>query len=431
MFKNKNWRLAALAALLTLVAGCHGGHTQNSTDMRAVNAVIDAEPLDVLVDNDVKFGGLAFGATSPFSEFSSGGREVTLRSASNQAVFFDKNLNFGSGANYTLVIYGTRSAMSALQLTDDIVSPDTAPASGNFKIRAVGASADSGPVDVYVTQAADISNSPATIGSISFTSVSGYSESAAGSYRIVLTVTGTKDVLFQSAPQTFAAGSIYSLVVVPSGGGKLANALLLLQGQGGTGTLLANPSGRIKAVNAVPDSNGFNFKADGTMLLSNVPFGGSSSYVSLATGARTLQLEASNVPGTNVATLPLQVDPARDYTAVAVNSLAQAQLVTFADDNSLPATGFAKIRFANALASAPGADVLVNFASQVSGLAYKSASSYYTFAPSLTYTFTFATPGGITVLATLTPVEIDAGAVYTVYLVGTASAPQLRLVRDR
>ena len=45
---RKTW-LAALLAALALLSGCHnGGHAQNSTDMRSVNAVGDSEPLDVV-----------------------------------------------------------------------------------------------------------------------------------------------------------------------------------------------------------------------------------------------------------------------------------------------------------------------------------------------------------------------------------------------
>jgi len=423
---------AALAASAVLLSACHnGGHSQNSTDMRAVNAVIGSDPLDVLVAGDVKFTGLTYGSTPAFANFSSGGQEVTVRSTPTHAIFFDKSLNFGDGATSTLVIYGSTSSISALQLSDDITSPDTPPASGNFKIRVAGASTDSGPVDLYVTPGTDLSNVPATLGGVTLGSVSAYAETTAGSYVLSLTIAGTKDLLFQSAPMPLAAGAAYSLAVLPSGGGKLSNALLLQQGQGGTGTLLSNPNGRVKAVNAIPDSTPLNFLADGTPLLSNVPFAGASDYVPLASGSHTLQLEASNVPGSVVTTLPLPVSPARDYTMVAVNSIAQAQLITFTDDNTAPPVGFAKLRFANALVGSAGTDVLVNFATQATSLAYKSASSYYTLAPSTTYTITFTSPGGVSVLATLTPAELDAGGVYTAYLFGTAPSPQVRLVRDR
>jgi hypothetical protein len=227
---------------------------------------------------------------------------------------------------------------------------------------------------------------------------------------------------------TFSEGQIATLGIFPALGGKLVNGVVLMSSGG---TFLPNPLGRLKAVNAIPDSPALNFKADNTTLLSSVPFGGSSSYVTTASGARGLQLEAANVPGTNIATLSQQVDPARDYTVMAVNNLAQAQLVALADDDTLPTTGFAKVRFANAMVGSTTVDVLVNFASQTTGLVYKGASSYYQLAAATNYTVTFASPGGVSVITTITPVELVAGAVYTVYLMGNGGAPVAKLVRDR
>ncbi len=418
-----------LAAVLLAVAGCKsGGHSQNSTNLRAINAVEASEALDVLIDNDAKVTNIAFGQTSAFFEFDSGDHEVTIRGTTSHTVFFDKTLTFGSGSNATLLVTGNRASVSVVTLSDD---PTTNPPSGNFQLRAVGASPDSGPVDVYLTPQTDISNTPATIAGASYLSPTAFTNATGGSYIITMTTAGTKDILFQSSAQNLVAGNTYSILVMPSGGGKLVNALLLQQGQGGAGTLLSNPFGRIKAVNAIPDSTAINFKSDGNVLLSNVPFGGSSSYVSVATGARNLAIEASNVPGTNVASLTQQVDPAHDYTILAANNLANAKIVAFTDDNSVPPVGFAKIRFVNAQVGSTTVDVLVNFASQTQGLAYTTASSYYTLAPSLTYTITFSTPGGVAVIATLTNVEIDAGAIYTAYLVGNTTAAQIKLVRDR
>lgn len=425
--RNIGW-IAALCAAMALTAGCHnGGHAQNSTDMRAVNAISGAEPIDVLVDDDVKAAGIAYGAASSFAEFPDGTHDVKVRSSTTQTLFYDASQSFGSGTHSTLVAYGSRSSVSVIVLADDTTNPSS---SGDFKLRVAGAAADAGPVDVYLTPSTDIGSTPATIASTAPGAVTNYVEGVAGTYVITVTVAGTKDVLLQSPAQGLAANTSYAFAVISSGGGKLVNAILLTQGSG-TAVFITNPTGRVKAVNAVPDSSGFNFKANGATLLSNVPFGGASNYVTVASGTKTLQLEPSNVPGTIVATLQQQVDAARDYTMVAVNTLANAQIAVFTDDNSLPGTGLAKLRFANAQVDSPGTDVLLNFASQATGLPYKSASAYYSVPPSTTYTITFTTPGGVTVLATLSPAEIDAGGVYTAYLMGTASSPQVRLVRDR
>src|SRR6185369_4689252 len=119
---------------------------------------------------------------------------------------------------------------------------------------------------------------------------------------------------------------------------------------------------------------------------------------------------------------------ARDYSMVAIGDASQPALAVLADENFVPATGTARVRFVNALSGSNTVDVLVNFASQVSGLGPRSASSYYTLGPSTTYTITFANPGGIGVIATLTPLEIDAGLVYSVYLLGSPAAPRAILV---
>ncbi|MGZ5101060.1 MAG: DUF4397 domain-containing protein [Usitatibacter sp.] len=293
------WWIAAVVATLVLVGGCHkGGHAQNSTDLRMLNAVADAEPLDLLVDDDVKLSAIALGVTSSYSEFGSGGHDVKIRSSSQGSVLVDKTLSFNSGVNSTLVAFGKRSSVQTLLLADDT----TSPSSGHFKVRVVGLSPDSGAVDLYVTSG-DISAAPATIPNVGYGATTDYTEGTPGSYRLIFTTAGTKDVLFQSPSTSFADGQIVTVGVFPALGGKLVNGVVLTPGSNGGGTFLPNPLGRLKAVNAVPDSSTFNFKADGTTLLSAVPFGGSSSYVTTATGARTLQLEAANVPGTNVTTL--------------------------------------------------------------------------------------------------------------------------------
>ncbi len=419
--------VAAAIGLAALTGGCkNSGHAQNSTDMRVLNAVVDAEPLDVLVDDDVKVAALPLGSTSSYSEFSAGTRDVKVRSSTAQTVLSEKSVSFASGQNSTLLVYGKRSSILTQLLADDT----TSASSGHFRVRVVNLSPDTGPVDLYLT-ASDVASTPAVLSAASYGTVTGSAEVVSGSLKVAITSSGTQDVLFQSAAQAFSDANLLTIAVMPSLGGKLVNAVVLAQGTSGSGTLLTNSLGRLKAVNAIADSTALNFKADGVTLLASVPFMGSSGYVTTAVGARMLQLEASNVPGSNIATLTRQVDSTRDYSVVALGGLASPQLVAFADDNSLPVAGFAKLRFVNASTGVGSVDVLVNFASQASGLAYASASSYYPLAPGTTYTITFSTPGAVSVIATLTPAELDAGGVYTAYLFGAAGSAQVRLVRDR
>jgi hypothetical protein len=428
---RKTW-LAALLAALALLSGCHnGGHAQNSTDMRSVNAVGDSEPLDVLVDNDVKVSALALGSTSSFSEFDSGSRDVKIRSSTSGSTLADKSIAMASGVANTLLIYGHRASIQTQLLPDDLTTID----SGQFRVRVVNLAPDAGPVDLYLST--PITTAPVIVGGATYGSVTGSAELAPGSLPITFVASGTQDVLFQSAaPQTFAAGTYYTILVVPTQGGKQVNAMILTQGISGTSVYLQNPIARIKAVNDITDSSTVNFKVDNVPLLLAIPFGGNTAYVNATSGQHNLQVEASNVPGTNIATLSTSLLSARDYTAIATGTLASAQLTAILDDNTLPTAGFGKLRFINGLNGGGNVDFLVNSALQTSALPFVTASSYYTLAPSTTsptntYTITATTAGGVTVLATLTPVQIDAGGVYSVYLVGTSSNARLILARDR
>lgn len=423
----KRWCIALMIAAAALAGGCNkSGKNQNSADARVLNAVIDAEALDVLVDDDVKQAAVALGVTTGFSTFNSGGRDVKIRSSVNGTTLLEKSLNFPSGSQQTLVVFGRRATMGTLLLLDDT----TDPSSGKFKVRAVGLSPDAGAVDVYIVNG-DVANVPATISSIGYTSATDFVEVAEGDYRVVYTAVGTKEVLFESPSQRFSAGSKNTLAVFPTTGGRLVSAVFLTSGSSAAGTFIANTKARVKAVNAIPDSNALSYFGESTALLSNVPFQGASSYVTTTTGARTLRIEASNVPGTTVASLAQALGAGQDYTMLAVNPLAQASLIALLDNNALPSTGKARVRFVNALAGSGNVDVLVDFASQASGIAFRAASAYVEITAGSTYTVTFASAGGVTSLATLTPVEFLSGAVYTVYLVGNGSSGVAKIARDR
>ena len=420
-------KLFALFAVLLAVAGCHsGGQNQNSTDMRALNAIVDAEPLDVLVDSDVKFSAVAPNSVTSYANFSSGGRQLTIRSNTNQAVIYDKSVNFPSDSRGTLLMYGHRSSAAAVFLQDDT----TSPSSGKARVRFVGLSTDTGNVDVYLTTSSTLSG-PAFVSGAAPGAVTTAGEVTAGGYQIIVTSAGTNDILFQTTTAfNFASGNNYTIAITPSLGGKQVNAVVIEPGTSGNVTFLTNPISRIKGVNAIPDSSGINFKTDGNIMLTAVPFTGVSSYVNAPGGSHNLQIEQSNVPGTNIASLTATLASARDYTLLASGTIAAPKLTLIADDNSPPNVGNAKIRFVNAI-SGSNVDALVNFASQAQGIAPNTASAYYTVAANTNYTITFTTPGGVTVIASLTGVELAAGNVYSAYVFGTTSSAQAKLVRDR
>jgi hypothetical protein len=419
--------LAAFLVALALVGGCSKGSGNNSASTRVLHASLDTEAFDILVDTNVKATAVSYKSATGYSDFGSGSHTVVVRSSVSGATLLTKTVSF-VGGNQTLVVYGRRSTLSVLVLPDDV---STGPASGNFQVRVIGLSPDVCAVDLYLAPGS-VTSAPATIAGAGYSSATGYAELAAGSFPITFTPAGLKNILFQSPAQTFSAGSVNTVVVFPAYSGTLVNGGLLTTGTNASGTFFGNANSRVKTANAVANSNQLNLLVDGATLFSGVPYKGISTYVTTAAGSRALQLQASAVPGATIATLGLVMAPAQDYSVLSLNTLAQPRLVALVDDNTVPVTGYAKVRFVNATLGNSGADALVDFATQASGIAPGTASAYSQIIAGDTYTVTFTTPGGVSNIATLSPVQLLSGAVYSMYLYGTAGTDaEIRLTRDR
>ena len=94
-------------------------------------------------------------------------------------------------------------------LTDD----NSAPASGDFKIRIVNASPNLGPADVYiVAPATDLNTVSPNVSNLAFGSATGYQSLAAGSYEIVLTPVGQKFNAVDTGSISLSSGQVRTFV---------------------------------------------------------------------------------------------------------------------------------------------------------------------------------------------------------------------------
>ena len=407
---------------LAVLAGCGGSERpQNSVDVRLLNAVAGAEPLDLLIDGDPKSSAVAFGTAGPYANFSFGTKQVAARSTTTGANLASSEASFGPNGAYTMVVHGPRSSVLLVPMNED----NTQIAANRIRLRLMNVAPDAPSLDLYITPTTNIANVTPNLVGIPYTAVGTYVTLDAGSYAIVLTETGTKDVVFSTPPQEFAAGTKATIGALPSLGGRLVAGVLLP-------TLaesrpLANTLARIKSVNAVVGSPPMNFRD--TVLFSSVPYQGVSDYVPTSSGAHTLRLEQANVPGSAVATLNATLAPARDHTLVGVGTLAAPRLLLFADDNSSPAAADARMRFANMRADGVAVEVRMNGTSTVASLAAETISAPTSFTAATAQTIEFVVGGAV--VASVAQATYEATGIYTVYLFGTGSALATRVVRDR
>ena len=210
------------AATLVVAAACSAkdaptgpSTTGPSGRLRVVNAVPDPTrggAANVKIGDQVFAVNLAYGAATGYQRVYTGSRELHMRRTTDTTiVLLDQTFEVAADADFTAFALGKLPAnggtgISAILLPDN----NTAPATGNVKLRFVNASPAAGSVDVYVTApAASITTATPDVSGLNYASATAYLEKPAGTYRVRVTTTATKTVILditQTAVTTPAPG---------------------------------------------------------------------------------------------------------------------------------------------------------------------------------------------------------------------------------
>ena len=137
--------------------------------------------------------------------------------------------------------------------------------------------------------------------------------------------------------------------------------------------LIPGPQGRVRFVTLITDTTrgrvdavlesvpfGVNLVYGGTTP-SSLPAPATAIYSPIATGARSLVLKRTIDPNAVVATFPLTVANAADYTVYATGGAAASAIASFVttDTNTAPALGAVRVRVVHMAPSAGNVDVFV------------------------------------------------------------------------
>lgn len=195
------WAVAtSVSCALFLATGCGS----SSARVRILNATPIQSSIDMLVDGKDIASSIPYGAASGYLNVSSGSRHLQIE-ANGSTPFVDQNTNISSG--YSTIL---DTASAATVLTDD----NSAPASGDVKIRVINASPNLGAADVYiVTSGTGLSGTP-TFSSLGVYSASGYDAVSAGSFEVYFTSPGTTNAILSTTGLSFSSGQVRTVVVL-------------------------------------------------------------------------------------------------------------------------------------------------------------------------------------------------------------------------
>jgi hypothetical protein len=188
-----------------------------------MNAVPDEPSLDLLIDGTTSDSNISYATSTAYQSVSSGSRHIQIEPSGSTTTLIDQTITFNSGTDTTILATNFSSSLSTVVLSDD----NSAPASGNVKMRFVNAAPDLGPADVYiVAPGTDINTVSPNITSLGFGSASGYQNMTAANYEIVFTVAGQKIPQIDSGSLSFSAGQIRTFVSLNSSAGGFTETIL-------------------------------------------------------------------------------------------------------------------------------------------------------------------------------------------------------------
>jgi hypothetical protein len=205
--------------------------------------------------------------------------------------------------------------------------------------------------------------------------------------------------------------SFYTIMV-------LATAVALLAT---TAVTFAADDARVRVVHASPDAPAVDVLVNNEAAFTNAAFKAVTDYAPLAAGSYAVAVVPTGQTQPQVISATLPLEAGKDYTVVALNTLANIEPLVLTDNNATPAEGKAHVRFVHASPDAPAVDVAVKGGPVIfSNVVFKGVGDY-TPVDAGTYNLEVRLAGTNTVALDLPNIKLDAGTVYTAFAMGLAA----------
>lgn len=419
--------MAAVIAIVPLLQACGGGGSDGGDGaVRLVNAADGYASLDLYSTDTLLTEDVALDSAGAYRTLGSGTYTFKLRRSGSTTVSSSGDRTVLEGNSHTLVAYSTNEALKTVFLTDN----EAAPTSGTAKLRVFNASAEAGVLDVYVTApTATLPESSTTVSALGTERISAYNEISAGTYRVRITGTGDKTDLRLDLPSVVLADQqITTLVLTATPGGVLVHGLTI--DQKASATARKNPSARVRLVAGAAANGVAAATANGVSLSAGLTSPAVGPYTLVPAGALTLN---ATLGGNALTTTATTLAAGSDNTLLVTSNGATGAATLFADDNRPALTASnAKIRLIHGVGNlASPITLTADFSAVATDIATRTASAPTAIAASTTARLEATTPTSTTSLFLADDVTLQAGKVYTLFMLGDAAAPQGVLRRDR
>ncbi len=195
--------------------------------------------------------------------------------------------------------------------------------------------------------------------------------------------------------------------------------------------IAASAAADVRVFHASPDTPGVdiyvNEAPDGSPAVSNLLFTEGTGYIGLPSDDYTFRVTANNDLGVALKVGPIFLDENLDFTVAAANFFSDIEAVLYEDDNTTDPNN-ARIRFIHLSPDAPTVDVgLAGGATLFDAVSFRESGGYIS-VPGGVYDLEVRLDADNSVVLPLPGVEVDNGAVYTVFAMGTVANGDLQAV---
>lgn len=362
------------AAPLTVTALVDDNRTPaaNRAALRVVHAAPDAPAVDVLVNGTRVVSGAGFFGASSYLPVAPGTYTVNIAPASGSATpnapIYTTSLTLAAGQVATAWANGLLTPGNQAQAFKVSSTVD----SSSVRVRAVHASPDTPPVDIYI-------DGTKTISELTFFEASRYlGPLPAGRYRVQVVPAGLEPTPANSPISTTVelTSGLYSIAAI---GTLTTTDNLTLTASVIRDDNSAPPAGqaRLRVAHVAPDAPAVNILVNGTPVITGATYPNVTGYLTVAPGTYTIGVvpTSSGSPLTPIYSTTITLGAGQVATAWAnglleTSNAAQAFKVTPTIDNQ------ARVRALHASPDTPAVDIYVNGARALTNISFGEISSY-------------------------------------------------------
>lgn len=422
-------RLLLAFGLLALAAatGCYTApDDRTKARLRLINASEGYATLDLELGGKRVQSGVAYGGSAGYADVDPDQTTSALYAGGSASALLNFTSALTRDKHHAVLAFGRAGSLRQLALDEN----QDKPANGRTKLRVVNAAPDAGALDIYITAAGDALTGAVPVqAGAAYGALGSAVEVASGTWRLRVAAANSKtDVRLDIADLALGSAEVAVLVLTPSAGGTLVNALYVVQ-QGGIAQL-GGSKARLRVVAGVTQAGAVSAAVGGITLMDQVASPALQTYALVSAGTPPLN---ASVNGNSVGPASLALQSGRDYTLLVLGLPATPSTALLEDANPPPsAAGTARLRLVNVVTGvANPASLKVGLQVLASGVAAAAASDYLEVAAASSTSLLVEASGQASPLFSAADQELLAGGKYSLFVIGAPGAITGVLVKDR